>query len=502
MAVQIATETDIERLRQIALLQQAELDRLYRRLATLTAELAQARGTDATAALQLELDVLREQLAARPRALVGPSSEQRPRGMLAPGPTRRADTPRPGPGPRPQPQLPLVEQVHVLEEPDRLCPKCGGALREMTGQYEEADEIDVVARAFQLVRHKRQKYTCRCGACVETALGPPKLMPGGRYSVNVAIEVAVAKYLDHQPLARQARQMRRAGLEVDRQTLWDQLAALAAHLAPTGEALHAQVLAAPVILVDETRWPLLGTAEASRWHAWAVACEDALSYRIRSSRSAAAAAEVLGTFTGTAVTDGHAAYEALRKSRDGPAFTLAHCWTHVRRKFVDAEPEHPPAAAVLEQIGALYAIEAQGRDAPAADRLARLAELRRTASAPIVAEIFQWLTTTPTLPRSGLGTAIAYTRQLWPGLVRFLEDPRLPLDTNAVERGMRAVAIGRKNHYGSRSERGTRVAALFYTLLETAKLCGLEPGASLTEATHRAIATPGTVTLPRDLHSA
>jgi len=83
--------------------------------------------------------------------------------------------------------------------------------------------------------------------------------------------------------------------------------------------------------------------------------------------------------------------------------------------------------------------------------------------------------------------------------VRFLEDARIPLDTNGVERGMRAVAIGRKNHYGSRSERGTRVAALFYSLLETAKLCGLEPVAYLTEATHRAIATPGTVTLPRDL---
>ena len=79
------------------------------------------------------------------------------------------------------------------------------------------------------------------------------------------------------------------------------------------------------------------------------------------------------------------------------------------------------------------------------------------------------------LPRSALGKAIAYTGGLWPGLVRFLADPKIPLDTNSVERALRGVAVGRKNHYGSRSERGTRVAALFYSLVESAKICGVEP---------------------------
>ena len=86
--------------------------------------------------------------------------------------------------------------------------------------------------------------------------------------------------------------------------------------------------------------------------------------------------------------------------------------------------------------------------------------------------------------------------------MRFLDDARIPLDTNLVERGMRAVAVGRKNHYGSRSVRGTQVAALFYSLLETAKLVGIDPATYLAEATRRAIANPGTVTLPRDLVAA
>jgi transposase len=85
--------------------------------------------------------------------------------------------------------------------------------------------------------------------------------------------------------------------------------------------------------------------------------------------------------------------------------------------------------------------------------------------------------------------------------VRFLEDPKIPLDTNGVERALHGVAVGRKNHYGNRSERGRRVAALFYSLIEMTKLCGVEPRAYLREATLRAVRNPGTVTLARDLKS-
>jgi transposase len=101
------------------------------------------------------------------------------------------------------------------------------------------------------------------------------------------------------------------------------------------------------------------------------------------------------------------------------------------------------------------------------------------------------------LPRSALGKAIAYTSNLWPGLIRFLADPMIPLDTNSVELALCGVAVGRKNHYGSRSERGTRVAALFYSIIESAKLVRVEPRAYLWEGTLRAVRNPGT--LARDL---
>lgn len=502
MAVRIETEQDPERLRQIALLLEKENRHLHRRLGELTAKLAAATGADAIAALQLELALLQEQLAKRNQALFGRSSEKRAKGEDGAAAVNGAgSTERRGHGPREQKALPQVEQLHLLDEPDRVCPGCGGELREMKGQYEESEEIDVVQREFRLVRHKRQKYVCRCGECVETALGPPKLIPGGRYSVGFAIAVAVAKYLDHAPLARQERQMRREGLEVDRQTLWDQLFALHRHLVPTWEALHAEVLAAPVLLADETRWPLLGSMEATKWHAWGIASEEAIAYRILPSRSTAAAECVLGSFRGVAVTDGYSAYGSLQGSRAGPTFAHAHCWSHVRRKYVEAEPHHPKATEMIEKIGALYEIERRAGEASAEERVAVRTELRRTESQPIVDDIYGWVTSEQALPRSLLGKALAYTRQLWPGLVRFVDDGRIPLDTNQLERGMRALALGRRNHHGSRSERGTQVAALFYSLFETAKLAGVEPAGYLAEATRRAIANPGTVTLPRDLLS-
>lgn len=212
---------------------------------------------------------------------------------------------------------------------------------------------------------------------------------------------------------------------------------------------------------------------------------------------------LLGDYAGIVVVDGYSAYKTLRDERaqvpDGPPFTLAFCWVHARRRFVDAEPAYPQATELIDRIADLYKIEARAAEAESSERLAVRARLRDTESRAVVAGIKAWLMAQVVLPRSSLGEAIGYTLRHWEGLERFLDDPGIPLDTNAVERGLRAVAIGRKNHYGSRSERGTRVAALFYTLIESAKLVDVEPAGYLTEAARRAIANPGTVTLPNDI---
>lgn len=161
---------------------------------------------------------------------------------------------------------------------------------------------------------------------------------------------------------------------------------------------------------------------------------------------------------------------------------------------------------MLPLIQRLYAVEARvpalPADATAEERrevLALRAQLRGEQSRGIVGEIRDWAFAVRALPESSLGKAVNYMLGLWPGLTRFLDDPRIPIDNNHTERGLRGMVLGRKNHYGSRSQRGTEVAALFYSLIESAKLCGVDPKAYLLTAARAALADRSAVTLPHAL---
>ena len=495
---------DLDTLQQAAhLLEKTVIDQ-QRTIAKLRAENARLRGEVTPA--QLELDLLKEQLEALRHQVYAPSSEQRPHeaGVDAAQPL---PAPRRGHGPKQQPLLPGVTVTHELPESERTCPVCHGELEAMGEQVEESEEITVVEASYQVVTHRRQKYRCRCNAAVVTAPGSEKLIPGGRYSPEFAVHVAEAKYLDHLPLERQVRAMARKGLDTDSATLWDQEYALYRHLVPTYDAICRRVLQAEVAFIDETHWLMADHEGNHRYWTWCVASEDAVAYRIRDRRSREAAETVLAGFSGVLMSDGYAVYQAV--ARGSPGITPVHCWAHVRRKFVEAESSYPlECRRAIDLIGRLYEVEREvprlPRGAPGdahRDALALRGKLRSERSRPIVDELREWAYATKptTLPQGGLGKALDYMLSLWPGLTVFLSDPRVPLDNNAAERELRGVVVGRKNHYGSRSDRGTKVAALLYTLFETAKLAGVDPHRYVLEATRRAIAAPGTVTLPEDL---
>jgi hypothetical protein len=129
--------------------------------------------------------------------------------------------------------------------------------------------------------------------------------------------------------------------------------------------------------------------------------------------------------------------------------------------------------------------------------LAHIRAVRQERSAPIVDEIKAWAARQQAMPESSFRKAIQYMLDLWHGLTVFLENPWVVLDNNLVERQIRPMVVGRKNHYGSKSKRGTEVAAIFYSLIETAQLRGEDPSAYLLRAAKAAIVAPGTVTLPR-----
>jgi transposase len=487
--------SDIETVRKAALLLEAENQKLVREVTKLRRELHELKGGDPEQ-LALQLEGLENQLATLRQKIFGDSSEKRRRSTKDEAERKE---PQRGHGPKPQPKLAIVEQVHFADGADKVCGACGGELRAWEGQFEESEEIDVLERRFVITKHKRQKYHCRCGQCVETAPGPVKLFAGARYSPKFAATVAVAKYADHLPLERQVRTMARDGLDVDSQTLWDQINALARILEPAHARLHAHVLSQSAIGADETTWRLMGAdgkrqgGEGKKWQTWAVVAPDAVSYKILDSRSAAAAGEVLGSYAGTVICDGYTAYESLRKQTG--RFRLAHCWAHVRRKFVEIEAQYPQACGeVLDLIGQLYDVERRAQTGPPSERL----RLRREESKPLVKKIHTWAVTTPALPESGLGKAIAYMGGIWDGLQVFLDHADIAIDNNATERALRGVVLGRKNHYGSRSRRGTEVAALFYSLIESAKLVGVGPQTYLQTATNAALRGT-TLPLPHEL---
>lgn len=494
--VELTKEHDLETLRQISLLLDRENQRLITKTLELTAEVARLRGVADPQQLQLavlaELEQRRAQLFHRQPAPVSSTAV-----------TPSTRPPQPGHGPRPQPTLPVVEIRHELPPADRQCPACGGELMEMSGQAEISERITTVKLTYQVEHHVRQKYRCRCNGAVVTAPGPVQVLPGGRYAPEFGVGVAVAKYGDHLPLERQVRMMAREGLMVDSQTLWDQINAIARHLEPTYEALGRRALGASVINVDETRWPVMKAMTPAKGTVWTVRSPSVSFYRILPGKSADEGRQVLNGYRGTVVADGFAVYDVL--ARDGPSFTLAHCWSHAKRKYDDIVEHWPVACAEIGAlIGELYAIErlVPGPFPGDAGAQALRRQLRQARSRPLLDQIWQWATVQVGLPRSDFGTAVRYMLERWAGLTRFVDDPCVPLDNNAAERALRGPVVGRKNHYGSRSLRGTQVAALFYTLCETAKLAGVDPHAYLLHALHNAIVRPGVVTHPEDLLNA
>lgn len=518
----LARETNIAVLRTRALelaarneVLEHENATLLKRIVELTRELAKSTDRPTQLALQFEIQRINETLAARNQELFGSSRSERRHTRQEPKPEPKK---HPGHGPTPQPRLPLTPELHLLDEADCTCPGCGGTLTPMENQTEDAEQISIIERKITRTLHRRQKY--HCGTCgdLDTALGPAPLIPGGRYTADLAIAVAVDKYADHLPLERQVDRFDRLGFQVTSQTLWDQLVALYVLLLPTYLAHWDDLLTESLLGADESPWRLMGkgpqAGRSAKWWVWVLVGAAGVFYLLSATRGADGARALLKGFSGILTADGYAVYASLQEagrqtplpSPEGvppppvPAFLLVACWMHARRRFVACEKNNPPVTRGLDLMGQLYAIEAKA-EAEAGDDPARLLERRRvlrdTESRAVIALLDAWRKAQRPLPGLAFDEALRYLDGQWPRLLHFLENPAIPLDNGASERAMRGPVLGRKNHYGSHSELGTRVAALFYTLIESCKLLDLDPTAYLREATRRAQATKGAVLLPR-----
>ena len=500
---------------------EGELHVLLTRISELTRKLAVATSKDEQLELELELRTLRRLLSEHATEAYGSTSERRPRKDDAPAEgkedaKKKEKEKARGHGPTPQPRLPIVPVVHHLDAPDCTCPKCGGDLRVMAEQFETSELVVSVRRSFVIQRHKCQKYHCNGCGHIDTALGPQRLIPGGRYDLSFAVQVALDKYLDALPLERQVRRMGRAGLKVTSQTLWDQLLALYTLLVPTLLALQERVLKAPLVHADETRWRMMGKGKTAMWWLWTLVSHDSVYFELFPSRGSDAALTLLRGYEGIVMADAYSVYRALEKALDKRGgeqvgldgsvgvltnFVLVICWMHARRPLFKAEKDAPEVGHALDLIERLYAVEAEATEAAAGDEAALLEHRRRLRaerSRPIIAELDLWRHSQRALPRTQFDKGLVFLENQWTHLTRFLEDPRVPVDNGEAERQIRGPVVGRKNFYGNRSEAGARVAGLMYSLLGTATKLGIDPHEYLMTAATSALNRPGTVTLPHD----
>jgi len=468
----VSARVEIEKLRfELARLKRARFGRSSEKLEPVVAQLELAIET-------LEVDEA-QQTAARSPAIVALIEQE----LEARKPARR---------PLPD-HLPREEVVHPAA---CACPACGGALRKIGEDVTET--LDYMPGRFKVVRHIREKFSCRACDTVVEAPAPEHAIARGRAGAGLLAHIVVSKYDDHLPLYRQAEIFARDGVSLETSTLSGWVGATAAALKPLTDALATDLFGSDTLHADDTPVPVLapGAGKTKTGRLWTYVRDErpfagarppAATFFYSPDRKGERPREHLKDFAGVLHADGYAGFNGLFQSG---RVTEAACWAHVRRKFFDVHAANgsPIAKEALDRIGTLYALEEVLNGVAADERRRR----RQTEAVPIADALKAWAEATlPKLSgKSELAAAFRYMRSRWSGLIRCFDDGRLALDNNAAERALRGVAIGRKNWLFAGSDRGGARAASMYSLIETAKLNGLDPQAYLADVLARLPAHP------------
>ena len=427
--------------------------------------------------LALALEDLEQTLAA-----VEAAAEKAAKASSKPSATRKRNVNR---GALP-PHLPREEIV--IDVVDKTCACCGG-LKHRIGE-DVSERLDVVPAQLKVLVTRRPKYACAaCAGEVVQAPAPERLIENGIPTEALIAHVLVAKYADHIPLYRQAQIYARQGITLDRSTLADWVGRAAFALRPVHARLLEQLKQSTKLFADETTAPVLdpGRGQTKKGQLWAYARDErpwngpappGVAYVYAPDRKHVRPAEHLAGFSGTLQVDGYGAYAELAEAGN---VALAFCWSHVRRQFYEIQVSTPApiAAEVLVRIAALYAVEADIRGHSADDRK----QARQQRSKPLINALRPWFEAklATVSSKSTIADAIRYALSRWEGLARFLDDGRIELDTNIVERSIRPIVLNRKNALFAGHDEGAQNWACIASLIETCKLNGVDPQAYFTD---------------------
>ena len=404
-----------------------------------------------------------------------------------------ANPPAPKPKPRRSvrnalpPELPRIDHHHELEEPNCAC---GEPLKRIGEDISE--QLDCVPAQFFVLRHIRGKYACACCQTIQAAALPAQIIDKGIPAPGLLAQVVIAKHDDHLPLYRQEEIYARSGVHIARSSMAQWVGICGVRLAPVADALHEYILTHSVIHADETTVSLLapGRGKTKRAYMWVYRTTDfvdtqgkgrAVLFDFTPGRGGENPRRVLQNFCGTLVTDDFSGYHALTAQGVSPAL----CMAHARRKLFEAYKlnQSQIAGQAVVLIARLYEIEREARGLDPPERL----QVRQQRSKPVADALHDWLSEQrlKLAKADATAKAIDYTLSNWRGLTRFLDDGEVPIDNNAAENAVRPIVLGRKNWLFVGSQQAGERAAVIMSLIESAKLNGLEPWAYLKDVFER-----------------
>ncbi len=407
------------------------------------------------------------------------------------------------------PNLPREDIIVTPKEFDRICTSCA---KELVKIGEDVVEVlDYVPSNLKVKRYILEKYACpsKDSGVLQAPAPNDRIIPRSIAGNGLLAASLSDKFIYHLPYARQSIRFRNIGFPISRQNLSRWQLTVSSLLNPLVTLIEQYILAKDVIHLDETTLKVMGEKgreNTKTSYIWLRVYDGpdppAVSYRYYPSRGAEVAEELLETYSGMIQTDAYAAYKSLVRNRDGE-LKQAFCLAHARRKFYDIflgcggkrkkKPKKKPnptvdslrkaTEVILTDISAIFALESELRAQLSVGKITedQFLSKRKQRAAQLFKQLRGHLdgykkTVIPQTPFAG---AINYTLNQWDGLQTYLETPLLTPDNSRAERAVSPVAIGRKNWNVSGSPAGAKSSCAMYTILQTAVLNKLDPGAYL-----------------------
>jgi transposase len=481
--------------REIALAR-AKIDKLNFELARLKRWKFEAKTETMTAAQRL----LFAEVTAEDEASLRAKLAELQRGLPEASTTPRAPRAKPRRQALPE-HLERVEHHHEPE--DTNCPnaECGRPMQRIGEDVSE--KLDIIPAKFFVHRHIYGKWACKCCQQLRQEPATPDVIDGGIAAAGLVAHTLVSRFVDHLPYYRQEPINARSGVHTPRSTLAGWGGAGGASLEPLFDLLRRFILSCPVLHADETPLPLLDpgagkTKKAYVW-AWARSHHDphpGVVYEFCLGRGAQYPVAFLGgkgppsaepVWNGTLITDQYAGYNGVLDARVYPLRKAAACAAHARRRFEELSRGGPSASAVATEAmlrwTRVYRAEAAYAEMGCEERR----QARQAISRPLWQEFEVWLKLQRTQVPQGtkIAEAIDYSLNAWEALTLHLDDGAVAIDNNLIERQIKPWKLGAKNWLFAGSELAGQRAAVVMSLVQSAKLNGLDPWAYLRDVLGR-----------------